>query len=168
MKLIYYFKPKTFYKTLVKVIRNFKNRIFYKRQLLKLKEGGYLKQNNLRLDRRYRAYYVLNLEPETLLLGDEVFELEKSRVYESLEIKKQIFEKVGLRELIEAKTKRIKDSDYYAYLIQIKYLPMSNIWDKIYCLVWIILVLLIGRFLYLSIDYIPQIIDWVNNVMTAK
>jgi len=168
MNLIYYFSPKTFYKTLLKIIRNFKNHIFYKKQLLKLKEGGYLKQNKLRLDRRHRAYYVLNLEPETLLLGEEVFELEKSRVYESLEIKKQIFEKVGLRELIEAKTKRIKNSDYYAYLIQIKYLPMSNIWDKVYCVTWIIAVLLIGRFLYLSIDYIPQIIDWLNNVMTAK
>jgi hypothetical protein len=137
MQLLNLLNPVTFYQALVKCWRNLANRRFYKSQMQSLKKDGSLKQLNMRLDMRSRAYYVLNLEAETLMAGADAFELERSRVFESISLRKPIFEKAELGELIEAKTERIKSSDYYAYLIQIKYRPTAKLNDYFYVLSWL-------------------------------
>lgn len=168
MTLLESIKPKTFYKTLIRVFRNFSNRNFYNKQMNRLLADGSLKQQGMRLDRRNRAYYVLNLEPETLMMGEEVLELERSRVYESIARKKPLFEKAELGELIEAKTERIKTSDYYAYLIQIKYRPIATIGSVIYLIIWLLVACAILYWLVqLALSY-ETIIAWFSSVMTAK
>jgi len=129
---------------------------------------GSLKTNGMRLDKRNRAYYVLNLEPETLMMGEEVLELEKSRVYESLLKKKPLFEKAGIGELIEAETERIKNEDYYAYLIQIKYRPIATLWNVIYIAAWAIAAGFIAYALIrIGFEY-QSIFDWISSAMTSK
>jgi hypothetical protein len=160
--------PKIFYGILTKVFRNFANWRFYKKQMQHLLADGSLKQNGMRLDRRNRAYYVLNLEPETLMMGEEVLELEKSRVYESLGRKKPMFEKADLGELIEAKTERIKNDNYYAYLIQIKYLPSATFWNVIYVILWVSVLSTIIYFLTKAALNYEVIFAWLSSVMTAK
>jgi hypothetical protein len=168
MTLLEALKPRTFYETLTKVLRNFANRKFYQKQLKILLVDGSLKTNGMRLDKRYRAYYVLNLEPETLMMGEEVLDLEKSRVYESLSKKKPLFEKAGLGEIIEAQTERIKNADYYAYLIQIKYRPIATIWDVLYVMTWGAVAGFALYFLIrLGFNY-QSIADWISNTMTSK
>jgi hypothetical protein len=168
MDLIDAFKPKTFYETLIKSIRNYSNWRYYKKVMQRLLTNGSLKQNGMRMDLRHRAYYVLNLEPETLMMGQEVLELEKSRVYESLGKKKALFEDSGLAELIEATTERKKSDEYYGYLIQIKYRSMSTISDLLYIIVWAIGASIVTYFLIkLSLDY-ESIFVWFNNLMNAK
>lgn len=137
MEILNLLNPITFYETLVRCVRNIVNHRFYKSQVKKLKNDGSLKQLSMRLDMRSRAYYILNLEPETLMAGAEALELERSRVFESLSLRKPIFEKAELGELIEAKTERIKTEDYYAYLIQIKYRPSAKFRDYFYALTWL-------------------------------
>lgn len=113
-------------------------------------------------------YYALNLEPEILLMGEEAIELEKSRVYESILKKKPLFEKAGLGELIEAKTERIKNEDYYAYLIQIKYRPTSTRDNLFYAIIYgAVVSLLAYALIQIGFEY-QSIFDWINNVMTSK
>ena len=102
-----------------------------------LDAAGSLAQFGMRLDMRNRAYYIINLEPETLLMGSEVLELEKSRVFESINLRKPLFATVDLSEIIEVKTERIKTEDHYAYLVQIKYRPLAKIQDHVYFFTWI-------------------------------
>lgn len=135
--IIDFLNPRSFFERLSLVIRNYRNLSFYKKTMRALDKNGSLKQYGMRLDKRSRAYYVLNLEPEILMLGAEVLELEKSRVFESIGKKKVVLEEAGLTEIIEARTERIKTEDYYAYLIQIKYLPIAGLTEIFLCGVWI-------------------------------
>lgn len=137
MGIIDFLNPLLFWKILKKVLINAKNRRYYVKQMQKLEEDGILKQMGMRLDLRRRAYYILNLEPETLMMGSEVLDLERSRVLESVNLRKPTFEKADLLELIEIKTQRIKTEDYYAYLIQIKYRPSSTVWNLVHVISWI-------------------------------
>lgn len=168
MRIADAFHPKMFRDTLIMVFRNFSNWIFYRKQIKRLEMDGSLAQNGMRLDKRYRAYYVLNLEPELLIMGEETLDLEKSRVYESLGKKKPLFEKAGLGELIEGKTERIKNELYYAYLIQIKYRPIATVWNVIYVLLWLGALGAISYFLVSGAMQYESIISWLNGVMTSK
>jgi hypothetical protein len=168
MDLIDAINPKTFYETCSKIVRNYLNWRFYKKTMKRLQANGSLKQNGMRLDMRNRAYYVLNLEPETLMLGQEVLELEKSRVFESLAKKKVLFEDANLSEIIEARTERIKTDDYYAYLLQIKYMAMSSFGDIVYALIWLAAAATTGYFLTMGIMEYKAIFQWVSSIMTAR
>jgi len=132
--------------------------------MLKLNRNGSLSQVGMRLDMRRRAYYILNLEPETLMMGTEVMELERSRVLESINSKKLIFETAELTELIEAKTERIKTTDHYAYLIQIKYRSMSGFGDWAHVLAWLSLVTVSVAYLIKAVCYRAEITEWIKSI----
>lgn len=178
-------KAKAAYAAFTRVIRNRANYKFYKKTMLDLSKNGTLEQYGLRLAdepkanklikffalaNKYRcqAYYALNLEPEILMMGSEAIDLEKSRVYESLLIKKAMYEEAGLGELIEAKTERIKTEDYYAYLIQIQYRPISTKADITYVIVWMtVCVIALSFIAWLGFQY--EIIgSWLSRVVTSK
>ena len=183
MTILEALKPRTFYKSVQTIVRNYQNKMFYRSTILQLSKSGVLSQYGLILDvdemrkskkltlfnrPRYIMYYALNLEPEILLMGEEAIELEKSRVYESLLKKKPLFEKAGLGELIEAETERIKSEDYYAYLIQIKYRPISTRDNLFYVIIYgAIVSLLAYALIRIGFEY-QSIFDWINNVMTSK
>jgi hypothetical protein len=147
MTIFEFLSPVDFWQSLRKTVINVKNWNFYVKCMRRLKEDGSLAQMGMRLDMRSRAYYILNLEPETLMMGSEVLELEKSRVLESIAIKKGIFEKAGLFELIEVKTERIKNENHYGYLIQVKYLPSANASDWFHVVSWVSLFAICSNYL---------------------
>ena len=133
-----------------------------------INKSGVLKQTGLRLDRRARAYYVLNIEPELLMMGQDTLELEKSRVFESLAKKKELFETHNLTELIEAKTDRIKTSEYYAYLIQIKYRPMATVSNHVYVLSWLTCLTFIAYWIYLGFLNYNEIQTGLGDLLNKK
>ena len=137
MTFLEFLSPVTAWRTLSQIVRNEMNHRFYNKKMKELERNGSLNQAGMRLDMRNRAYYIINLEPETLLMGPEVLELEKSRVLESINVRKPIFSSVELAELIEAKTERIKTEDHYAYLVQIKYRPLAKVQDHVYLFSWL-------------------------------
>ena len=163
-----FINPFTFYETAVIIIKNLKNFIFYRTKMSDINKSGILKQTGLRLDRRARAYYVLNIEPELLMMGQDTLELEKSRVFESLSKKKELFETHNLTELIEAKTDRIKTSEYYAYLIQIKYRPMATFSNHIYVLSWLSCLGFIAYWIYTGCLNYTQIQTWFGDFINRK
>ena len=163
-----FINPFTFYETVVIIIKNLKNFIFYRTKMSAINKTGVLKQTGLRLDRRARAYYVLNIEPELLMMGQDTLELEKSRVFESLAKKKELFETHNLTELIEAKTDRIKTSDYYAYLIQIKYRPMATVSNHVYVLSWLTCLTFIAYWIYLGFLNYNEIQTGLGDLLNKK
>lgn len=165
MTLLEFLHPGIFWKNLKKVTRDIQNRHFYGRKMRELEENGTLKQFGMRLDMRSRAYYVLNLEPETLMMGAESLELEKSRVLESINVRKGIFETAELTELIEAKTERIKNAEYYAYLIQIKYRPISNLGHVSHVLGWMICSSFAMTYAIKAIYHKAEILNWILEVI---
>ena len=163
-----FINPFTFYETVVVIIKNLKNFIFYRTKMSAINKTGVLKQTGLRLDRRARAYYVLNIEPELLMMGQDTLELEKSRVFESLAKKKELFETHNLTELIEAKTDRIKTSEYYAYLIQIKYRPMATVSNHVYVLSWLTCLTFIAYWIYLGFLNYNEIQTGLGDLLNKK
>ena len=163
-----FINPFTFYETVVIIIKNLKNFIFYRTKMSDINKSGVLKQTGLRLDRRARAYYVLNIEPELLMMGQDTLELEKSRVFESLAKKKELFETHNLTELIEAKTDRIKTSEYYAYLIQIKYRPRATVSNHVYVLSWLTCLTFIAYWIYLGFLNYNEIQTGLGDVLNKK
>ena len=163
-----FINPFTFYETAVIIIKNLKNFIFYRTKMSDINKSGILKQTGLRLDRRARAYYVLNIEPELLMMGQDTLELEKSRVFESLAKKKELFETHNLTELIEAKTDRIKTSEYYAYLIQIKYRPMATVSNHVYVLSWLTCLTFIAYWIYLGFLNYNEIQTGLGDLLNKK
>ena len=163
-----FINPFTFYETAAIIIKNLKNFIFYRTKMSAINKTGVLKQTGLRLDLRARAYYVLNIEPELLMMGQDTLELEKSRVFESLTKKKELFENHNLTELIEAKTDRIKTSDYYAYLIQIKYRPMATFSNHIYVLSWLTCLGFIAYWIYLGFLNYNEIQTGLGDLLNKK
>ena len=163
-----FINPFTFYETAVIIIKNLKNFIFYRTKMSAINKTGVLKQTGLRLDRRARAYYVLNIEPELLMMGQDTLELEKSRVFESLAKKKELFENHNLTELIEAKTDRIKTSEYYAYLIQIKYRPMATVSNHVYVLSWLTCLTVIAYWIYLGFLNYNELQTGLGDLLNKK
>ena len=163
-----FINPVTFYETAVIIVKNLKNFIFYRTKMSDINKSGVLKQTGLRLDRRARAYYVLNIEPELLMMGQDTLELEKSRVFESLAKKKELFETHNLTELIEAKTDRIKTSEYYAYLIQIKYRPMATVSNHVYVLSWLTCLTFIAYWIYLGFLNYNEIQTGLGDLLNKK
>ena len=163
-----FINPFTFYETAAIIIKNLKNFIFYRTKMSAINKTGVLKQTGLRLDRRARAYYVLNIEPELLMMGQDTLELEKSRVFESLAKKKELFETHNLTELIEAKTDRIKTSEYYAYLIQIKYRPMATVSNHVYVLSWLTCLTFIAYWIYLGFLNYNEIQTGLGDLLNKK
>ena len=163
-----FINPVTFYETLVIIVKNLKNFIFYRTKMASINKTNVLKQAGLGLDLRARAYYVLNIEPELLMMGQDTLELEKSRVFESLAKKKELFETHNLTELIEAKTDRIKTSEYYAYLIQIKYRPMATVSNHVYVLSWLTCLTVIAYWIYLGFLNYNEIQTGLGDLLNKK
>jgi hypothetical protein len=162
MNLIEFLSPIVFWQVFKKVLVNLKNRSYYVKQMKTLDENGTLKQLGMRLDMRSRAYYILNLEPETLMMGQEVLDLEKSRVMESINVRKPAFMKANLFEMIEIETSRIKNEDYYAYLIQIKYRPSATIWNWVHIISWTASITILA---YYILSQQSKIVEFVKDLL---
>jgi hypothetical protein len=119
------------------------NYLFYRSKILKISNEGFFKDLNMRIDWINRVYYVVNLEPETMLATGELIDLEKSRVFESVLKYEKIFAENLLTELVDINSTRIKTQDYYGYLITINYRFLSKKSDFFTIARWTALIALI-------------------------
>lgn len=115
-------------KTIAKDISNYR---FYRKKIKLIEESGIFKDRKMRVDYLSRVYYVVNLEPELQLATGDLVDLEKSRVYESVYRLQGVFADHNLVEIVDVSSKRIKDSDHYAYLVTISYKVESETSDLI-------------------------------------
>ena len=158
---------RTFYsiKILLKDLSNYR---FYRKQIKKMKDQKLFDVVEGRVDWLSRVYYVLNLQPETLLATGDLIDLEKSRVYDSISKLQGRFADNNLVEIVEVNSKRIKDSEVYAYLVTIGYNVQSKVRDLtqilIFCAFWYILV---SYAISISENY-QEVLSLITNVLTAK
>lgn len=105
-------------RTIVKDLTNYR---FYRKQIKAIEDAGIFRTKKMRVDWLCRVYYVVNLEPELQLATGDLIDLEKSRVFDSVSKIQGIFADRNLTEIVDVSSKRIKDDNYYAYLVTIKY-----------------------------------------------
>lgn len=161
-----FLNPISFWKNLVACYRDTSNYQFYRKVISRLAQEGLLKEKGMRTDWLKRVYFVINLQPETLLAGQDTDLLERSRVTEAIAERNQVFMKDGLLEIISADYQRIKTTEYYAYLIWVKYRWESTFGTWLKSILWLAgLVLLVVNY-QLFIDWAIQLKDWyvqINN-----
>lgn len=168
MGLLNFLHPVTAYENLVSVIKDISNYSFYRKQVETVEKRGFFKTMKMRVDWLKRIYYIVNLEPETLLAGPEVTELEKSRVFDSLALVKGVVSEYNLSEIINISTKRIKTDEVYAYLVWIKY-KIATTKGKVFQLItWSVLAVYLIKLLFYGYNHIGQIIAYINQIITAK
>ena len=168
MGLINFLHPVTAYENLVSAIKDVSNYRFYRNQVATIEKRGFFKTMKMRVDWLKRVYYIVNLEPETLLAGQDVADLEKSRVFDSLSLVKGVISEYNLSEVINISTKRIKTEDVYAYLVWIKY-KITTTKGKLFQLItWSVLAGYLVHLLFYGYKHIDQIIAFVNQFITAK
>jgi hypothetical protein len=128
------------------IVKDINNYFFYRKQISAIESKGFFRELKARTDKLKRVYYVLNLEPETLLATGDLLDLEKSRVFDSVSKIQGKFIDHNLVEIVDNSSTRIKTDDYYAYLILIKYDSQFKFSQLIKVIAWLII-------LYFGIHY---------------
>ena len=156
--------PLTVLYKLINCIKEVSNYRFYRKSISRMQSTGLLAQKEMRADWLKRVYFVVNLQPETLLAGGDLVELEQSRVTEAIASKNDVFSQDGLLEIVVADYRRIKTSDYYAYLIWIRYRTLTKIWDWVHVILWFTIAgLLISQYSY-AVDFFNWLVAQYNQI----
>lgn len=168
MWLLDYLNPTTVFRKAQLTAKDLSNYLFYRKTIKKLESSGALADKEMRRDMLCRVYFVINLLPETLLAGGDVDLLEKSRVTEAIAERNEIFTKDGLLEIVVADYERIKTTDYYAYLIWIKYRRLTKTLDWLHVLSWtgILIVLLVNYHWF--VDLFHLVVDSYFRINNLK
>lgn len=168
MGLLNFLNPVEAFSALKSIVKDLSNYVFYRKQIKKMNEQKLFDVVNGRVDWLRRVYYVINLEPETLLATGDLIDLEKSRVYESISKIQGRFADYNLVEIVDVTSKRIKDLDFYAYVVLIKYDAKSSVKD-------FFRVLTLGVALYFGIIYgielvnnFDAVVNSITNTLTTK
>lgn len=168
MGLLNFINPIEAFSSLKLIIKDLSNYFFYRKQIKKMNEQKLFDVVGGRVDWLRRVYYVINLEPETLLATGDIIDLEKSRVYESISKIQGRFADYNLVEIVDVTSKRIKDPDFYAYVVLIKY-DMSATFKDLFKLI------ALGTILYFGISYgielvnnFDSVVDSITNAITTK
>jgi len=97
----------------------------YIKVINKLKKDGEFDKVNLRVTEWGKAYYIVNLQPELLIYEKEGFselqKLEMTKVKESLGPYNEFYLKHMLIDYVKTGFERIRDKDYYGYLVWIDF-----------------------------------------------
>jgi hypothetical protein len=168
MGLITYLHPREVWDSATLLWKDLTNQIFFRKQVDKIKAQGFLEQNKMRTDWLKRMYYVLNLEPETLMVGQDSAELERSRVYESVGKFQGVLADHNLYEITQVSTTRIKTSDYYAYLVVLKCRHLSTWRNFFHVISWSAIALYLVHLTVLGAHNLPQIVHTITTAITAK
>lgn len=168
MGLLNMFNPVLAIKSAKTIIKDISNYLFYRKQIKSMNDQKLFDVVGGRVDYLRRVYYVINLEPETLLATGDLIDLEKSRVYESVSKIQGRFADHNLVEIVDVSSRRIKDTEYYAYLVTIRYDSQFVIRD-------ILRVIILGAMSYFAVKYgiyvasnFDLVVSSIMNSVTAK
>lgn len=121
MKILDYINPKKVYNSLSNCIAELKYYRKYKYIIKELDGNDSLKRIGLTL-KKDKLYFGVDLNPELLLYGESSQEtVEMKFVQEKMLKYTEFLKKEGILDSIVADYDRIQSSDYYGYVIEIKY-----------------------------------------------
>jgi hypothetical protein len=158
--------PINFFSVLKRYVREFRAYLFYVNTIKRLKKSGEFEKRNLRVDFLNRVYFIHNLNPEILMYGEAeeggIERFEKQFVAESLRAHNDLFIGNELIDIVKTSTTRIKNQDYYAYLVKIGFrFRTMTFWNTIYLIAYL------GGVVWLTIflaGKYPGIRDWVKTI----
>jgi hypothetical protein len=114
--------PVKIYKSLSNNIEDLINYSKYKKIILELQNEGKLTQLGLTMDSSANLYIGIDLNPELLLYSETSQEsVELKLISEKLKKYTDFLTKEGILDSIKMDYDRIKNEDYYGYVLQIKY-----------------------------------------------
>lgn len=120
-KLISIINPKNVISDIKKFTKILRNKKRYSRILNILDEEGKLKSIGLKKDGD-RLYVGINLNPELLIYNDETQEsAELKFISDKLKIYTDFMQKEGVLDSVIADYDRIKNEDYYGYVVEIRF-----------------------------------------------
>jgi hypothetical protein len=166
MSIISFLQPQKVIDSVKSLSKDVSNYLFYRDKIKLLESEGIFRDLNMRVDWIKRVYYVINLEPETMLATGDIRDLEKSRVFESVSRYQGSFVSLNLTEIVDVRTRRIKTADYYAYLVWIRYRIIST-WGDLYnvigasVLAYYLVRLL--NYIYINVDVIQSLVTSILN-----
>jgi hypothetical protein len=159
MGILNFLNPVSVFNSARSIIKDLSNYLFYRKQIKKMVSQNLFSDLKARTDLLKRVYYVLNLEPETLLATGDLADLEKSRVFESVSKIQGRLADYNLVEIINVSSTRIKTTEYYAFLILIKYDSQFKFSNLLKVLVWAVLIYFgieYGIYLYHNFDIVQN------------
>jgi hypothetical protein len=120
--IINYLNPVKVYKSLSAGLQDLINYLKYKKIIAEISASGKLEELGLRVDRRGNLYIGINLNPELLLYSETSQEsVELKLIAEKLKKYTDFLTKEGILDFVKVEYDRIKNEEYYGYILQIKY-----------------------------------------------
>jgi hypothetical protein len=122
-KTLKYISPINYIKTIINVIKDYRRFLKYSKIIDEIVNNKELV--NLKYEKGPFSSIIIgiDLKPELLIYGpeNEVKDLEIGHVKNILRVNNSVFAKYGILNLIKIKYDRIKNSDYYGYLVKLSY-----------------------------------------------
>lgn len=120
--IINYLDPVKVYRSLSAGLQDLINYSKYKKIIAELSASGKLDEIGLNVDRRGNLYLGINLNPELLLYSETSQEsVELKLIAEKLKKYTDFLTKEGILDSVKVEYDRIKNEEYYGYILQIKY-----------------------------------------------
>lgn len=161
-KLLNYINPFTMLTTLFAIIKELFTYRVYAKAIERMDKEGVLQDNGFERGPFYSIIRGVNLRPETLLYGeDEQEKFELGFVADNMKKYNELLAKEGVLNLVKANTERVKNNDYYGYLVSIVYrFNKLNYRSIAYCISYItILTIILSKINYSALA------DFVSNLV---
>lgn len=168
MGLLSFLNPAEVFSSAKLLVKDLSNYWFYRGQIKKMNDQKLFDVVKGRIDWLRRVYYVINLEPETLLATGDLIDLEKSRVYESVSKIQGRFADHNLVEIVDVTSKRIKDSEFYAYVVLISYDFKSSLRDLFKVLAFIAVAYFAISYSIKIFYHFDEVVAVITNALTTK
>ena len=120
--ILNYLSPNFLYKTLIKNVTDLFNYLKYRKIIEELKESNKLEVIGFSIDANYNLYIGIDLNPELLLYSDLSQEsVELKLISEKIKKYTDFLTKEGILDYVKVEYDRVKNEEYYGYILQIKY-----------------------------------------------
>lgn len=120
--ILNYLSPVVLYKKLTKSITDLLNYIKYRKIVEELRVSNKLEVIGFSIDSDYNLYIGIDLNPELLLYSDLSQEsVELKLISEKIKKYTDFLTKEGILDYVKVEYDRIKNEDYYGYILQIRY-----------------------------------------------
>ena len=161
-RLLNNLNPLVMFSTLISIIRELIDYRIYAKVIERMEKEGLLADNGFERGPLYSIIRGVNLRPETLLYGEE--DQEKFELgFVAGEMKKynELLAKEGILNLVTTKTKRVKNENYYGYVVSILYnFKKLKLRSILYCVIYITILTII----LFKLDY-SAISNFVSNLI---
>ena len=154
--------PLVMFSTLFAIIRELLDYRKYALSIERMDKEGLLSDNGFERGPLYSILRGVNLRPETLLYGEEDQErFELGFVAEAMKKYNELLAKEGILNLVTTKTKRIKNENYYGYVVSIIYnFKKLKLRSILYCVLYMtILTIVLSKLNY------STILDFASNLI---